>query len=473
MTDNQIPQQDVQLHQSTLHTFKKIIDSFPEDKRKMFSDSFNAIEDPSYKAEVIHNVILDAHPELSQVKQVNQDMVQGASMAGPIGLGAGMMKGAIPQDIPSIVGKLTSTIAGGVPQNVTRHPVMSLMGGQPAAIMASAAGQQGTGQNFGGNPKTMSGQMSGDALAALAPALMMGGGKNLPEVRGAMVDSPETTIANNLDKKVTEVLNPSKTDMQIHIDRGDKVPAIEQAGKVITKSKNYGELRNNIDNSIKSAFSKREELLKANNQEIGTDYLKPLKDLIAERSVQGSQVTDADINTMKNVLKEEEQFLGVNKVPHTAVRPDGSLYVPKDPVENKIDVLSAQKRKEYLQDLTEKLLERTDDGSKRILEPARYQALDALRSGLKQSIEDKVPAVKPINATYDGLKEARWLASGQKALADKEIPKNILQKIAGFFDTNPAGVAIKVASRENRKLGKVTSDIEGLQAALKNVRKSK
>lgn len=459
MTENKFPHPDIQLDESTLHTFKKIVDSFPEEKRKQFSDSFNSVEDPSYKAEIIHNVILDAHPDLNQVPQVNRDMAQGAALGGPIGVGMGMMKGAIPQDVPSIIGKLTNVLGQGIPQATVSHPLMTAAGGPSAAMMATGAGQPSTGESVGGNPKTMSGQISGDALSAGVGGLMVGPeGTKLPQITGPEVETAESKVASSLAKKVTEVLQPPKKDMQSYIDRGLKYPAVEQASKVIKKSKNYGELRDNLDSVIKSQYSERADLLKKNNKEIPTDYTAPLEALIAKEAASG-QANPKDLSVMSKVLENEKRFLGIGETEEiTNATPEPS---------NPLDVLKAQSRKELMQDLTEKLLERRADGEKVITQPAKYKALDALRLGLKQSIEKAVPKVAPINETYNGLKEARWLASGQEALSQKEIPEGFLQKVAGLFSHNAAQTAMKIASDESGKLSKVTRRIESLQKTMK------
>jgi len=320
--------------------------------------------------------------------------------------------GVNPLTLPG--GNLVS--AGGLAADLATNPANLLM-------MLAGKTPMGGGRNLAGligesRPYQALENLFNKPAGELVPkTLMSEKGGALP----VQQPTPESLI-DKAQKITTEILQPSKTELAKSIQQGKQLPAIEQAAKVITKSKNYTELRTNIDNVIKGSFVKRNRLLAQNNFKVKDEYLTELKDLIANTQQTG-QATSAEINTMKGVLAREQQF------------------IKKNPNLNR---LQAQLRKEKLQDLTHKLLEKRESGDVIDKEPARNLALDALRKGLKRVVNANDPEIAKINDTYGGLRDAKWLISGQEALAQKAVPQNIMEKVVRFF-TKPQDISGDIA----------------------------
>lgn len=308
-------------------------------------------------------------------------------------------------------------------------------------------------------------------LMAILPKLPLGAGKTLGGVvagskpgqaigrmANAPIQLPKATpeqLIGKAEKLTTEILNPTKQALSRNIIRGQKTPAVEQAAKVITKSKTYRELGNNLDDVVKTSFGERNAILSKNNFKVTPDYMKPLQEMINAEQISG-QVTPAEIQQMQGVLNRELKFFN----------------------QKGLTRIEAQARKEYFQDLTQRLLKQKTSGGTLVTQPARLKAMDALRSGLKTAVEGNDPEVAQINSTYEGLKEARRLVADQQALADKAITpgftEKLLQKlpiIKSFFNPKdiPGQITKAVAGRQGT-LAKKTVTIQELMRKANKLR---
>jgi hypothetical protein len=235
-------------------------------------------------------------------------------------------------------------------------------------------------------------------------------------------------------------LQPSKGELASYLEKGKKMPAVEELARTIKKSKNYTELRQNVDNSIKTIMGERNTILKQNNRRIG-DYTKELKNYIDDLKVRG-QATPSEIQQMEDVLLREKDFMS----------------------KNPLDRLTGQSRKEYLEDLTDSLLQKTERGAIIDTQPARNRALDKIRQGLRKEVEGNNYKIKELNSRYGGLREARKLVAGQEALAQKAVPESVLQKLINII-THPKDIPGEVARGaldRQMNLIKRTSKIETL-----------
>jgi hypothetical protein len=359
-----------------------------------------------------------------------------------------------------------------------------------------------------------------EQVAPIARPVMKAIGE-LTGILKSKIRPPEKLIEKS-EKLTTELLQPSKQELSNYLERGRKLPAVEQASKVIKKSKNYRELRENIEGVIKKTFSRRNVLLQEKNQKIGNDYLDDLEKLIAKESSKG-QAKPEDLMAMQRVLENERSFLRISSprakeggfvikagsetksVKPSLVRTkrttevlDSLGFPSKRAVESKfilpegktgfrvkeiaggpevksnireLDLLQAQKRKEYLQDLTNRLLERREGGAVVDLDPAKNRALDAIRKGLAKKINSVDPEIAEINETYGGLLRAKELMAGQEALAAKAPGQNVFEKIVNQVvrtvmsgRANPSVTIMESASK--RDVAKITKEIERLQQSI-------
>lgn len=359
--------------------------------------------------------------------------------------GQGYAEGAVnPQNVESVQSRAlrnfapkTESVAlnflGGLPAST-----IGLAGDiarQPANLIALLAGElQGVKQ-------------AGQSMAQTKPAQAVG--RFMSKERSIIPKQDPSKLITKAQKITTELMQPSKTQLVKYLDRGQEMPAIREAAKVIKKSKNYTQLRNNIDDVIKSNFTKRNAILKKNNFKVSDDYLTELKSLIQETKQVG-QATPAEIKTMEGVLSRELAF------------------IKKNP---NFDRLSAQARKEMLQNITQKLLKKLESGDVIDTEPARNLALNAIRKGLRRVVNAGDEQVIGLNDTYEGLKDARWYISGQEALSQKAVPESIIQKAIRFI-TRPKDIPLEVsrgALERQMSLPKRTAEIEKLMRKAKQV----
>lgn len=239
---------------------------------------------------------------------------------------------------------------------------------------------------------------------------------------GEMNPTAESLI-KKAQKMTTEVLQPPKGELQDYLKQGRQHPAVEQATNYIDEVKDYGQLRRKLGDVVSGKFGERQHIMEQANRPIGREYLRPLLKEINQAKLM-SQTRPEELGAMKDVLKSEIKYLR----------------------ENDMDVFKAQKQKEYLQDLAEKLIDKRDTGESIIREPARHKAIDKLQFGLREAIENVDPRIKPINQIYGGMKGAQELAAGQEALAQKAIPENMLEKFSSIFK-KPADIPMAVARR--------------------------
>jgi len=250
----------------------------------------------------------------------------------------------------------------------------------------------------------------------VAPKVIKGMEKTVSGVKKA----GKTRAYNKAEKITTEILQPSKGELASYLERGKPMPAIEEMARTIKKSKNYTELRQNVDNSIKKVMDERNTILRQNNRRIG-DYTKELKNYIDDLKAKG-QATPSEIQQMEDVLLREKDFIS----------------------KNPLDRLSGQSRKEYLQDLTDSLLQKTEHGDIIDTQPARNRALDKIRQGLRKEVEGNNYKIKELNSRYGGLREARKLVAGQEALAQKAVPEKLMVRLLRFL-THPQDIPAEVA----------------------------
>jgi hypothetical protein len=249
---------------------------------------------------------------------------------------------------------------------------------------------------------------------------------------------PPEAYLKKAEKLTTEILQPSKQELSGYIARGEKMPAIEEAMTTIKKSKSYGELRGNIDKAISETMDFRNKILKENNRPI-RNYTKHLEKYIDELKSKG-QATPPEIQQMGDVLARENEFLR----------------------NNPLDRIGGQARKEYLQRLTDTLLQKSEKGLVIDTQPARTRALDLLRRGLREAVEGNNYKIAELNSRYGGLLKARELIAGQEALAQKALPQNLLSKIMRFI-TRPQdipGEVARAALERNAGLSRKTGNIQ-------------
>lgn len=259
-----------------------------------------------------------------------------------------------------------------------------------------------------------------------------------------LTKSPKQLISK-AEKLTTEILQPTKGELANAIANNRPLPAVKEAAKVIKKSKDYAQLQNNIDDAIKSNFTERNNILKSDNYNInGDQYISNLKHEIISLENQG-QANPSEIMQMKQVLGREQAFIAKSG--------------------GKIDRLTAQARKEELQNMTESLLVKNAKGQNISTEPARTRALDALRFGLKEAVEGGDSRVSELNSTYAGLKRAKELVAAQNAILQKTVKQTLAQKLINMA-TNPKDATFQAFKRA-QSLSSKTSQIENIIGKVK------
>lgn len=352
--------------------------------------------------------------------------VPGAAIASAM-MGTGYAKGATqPSSIPQfseIAARGASEVASRLPRNMVA----------PAAFIGSSVGQLA---GMAIDPRTYVNPLSLLGLGGATAA-----GKNVIKTAVESVIPKPATLIKKAEKLTTEILNPGKSELADAISRGNQAKSIAEAAKVIKKSDDFNKIVSDIDKSIDINFTKRNELLKSDNFNIGGEqYISSLKHEIIRQEKLG-QATPAEIMQMKKVLAREQAFI---------IKKGG-----------KIDRLSAQERKEYLQNQTESLLIRDAKGKNTSTEPARTRALDALRFGLKDAVEGGDTEIARLNSTYEGLKRAKRLAAEQSALIQKAVPRSLIENIINTIK-NPRESTIQATLNQGKSLSKKTARIEKL-----------
>lgn len=365
--------------------------------------------------------------KLSQVSEASSPYKAGLASAG--WFGGASKAGAELGDVPYVASRIGDSFAGPVELGA-KIPEM-LFGVQRQGL----------------KPVTEAGQKLGDVVGVAKDALMMAMPYGNIQKAKALV-TPKQGLINKAEKLVTEVLQPSKGELAEYIKRGEQLPAIRESAKVIKKAKNFEDLQSQLSGEAERLMQARSNLLKE-NKPIGREYIKGLvkeyKGLKAE-----PQTKPSDLKATKEVLMNELKFSRMNP------------ELRKTPLTQE----SAEARKEMLQDITKKLLERRIPGEAPVsTEPARSRALDTLRFGLKKSIEESNPVIAELNKPYGGLLEAQDLVAGQRALAEKSIPEGPMQSVFSLLLRRPSDIPLAVARRSassERSLPKVTAKIQKL-----------
>lgn len=302
------------------------------------------------------------------------------------------------------------------------------------------------------SPDNIKSTLSSDPIGVMLDASMVGGLGTLG-VKSAIKSIPKTTpeqLVGEAEGITQRILNPSKQEIADSLLKNSKIPAVREAAKIIKKSPTEQSLLNSINDAINTNFTERNNILKNNNYRMTDNHIKGLEDFINTRKAQG-QVNDSELSQMNNVLSAEKAWYVQNK--------------------NSFDRIAGQGRKQELQDLTETLIERRNDGSQIITQPARKQALDVLRSGLMKEVEGNDLRVKNLNATYGGLKDAKEMIANQAAIIQQNAHKGIVERLLLMAQSavNPQAAAINAALNNAKHISKLSSQVEKLmQKANKN-----
>lgn len=257
--------------------------------------------------------------------------------------------------------------------------------------------------------------------------------------------SPEQLIAKAEDITY-KLLRPSINDVANSLKKHEVYPAVREFTKAIRKSKDFGEAQVHIENATKTIFDERNSILKANNYKMTDNYIKGLEDFYNKKKSEGI-MKEPELNQIGDVISQEKAWLAQNP---------------------EMDRLSGQSRKERLQQETKKLLITREDGGITVTEPARKQAMDILRDGLKKEVEGNDIRVRELNETYGGLKDAKDLITRQAAMIKTSASDGLIKRTMMFF-ANPRGTVVDNAIDNLNKLSVKTSKIEKLmQQAMKD-----
>jgi len=351
----------------------------------------------------------------------------------PSSVGLNLQKGNV-KDIPSDIGKV---VKGDMPAQAGDIIRTTGFGGKYNEAISATVG----GAALLANP------LGPKAVRATGQATVQAG----KVAKEAMTPNPDALI-NKAEKLTTEIIQPTKREMTDYLTRGQQLPAVEQATKVISKSKNYIQLRNNIDNVIKDTMGRRNELLRKNNYKVDNSYIGDLESLIKQEKASG-QMTPQELSQMTAVLNRERTWYNANK--------------------NSLTRLMAQQRKEKLQDLTDSLLQKLESGDIIDTQPARTRALNALRRGLKNSVDGGEKEVMALNETYGGLKRAKELVAGQEALTNKAVDEGLIHKVMRMI-TSPGDIPTIMAREavigRAKSLSSTTNKIESLRNRAEAIR---
>ena len=293
------------------------------------------------------------------------------------------------------------------------------------------------------------------AIAGIAAPVAEGAfkvAKNVPKIPefvkyGTFDLSPEN-LTNKAEKLTTEILQPSKNELARSLEQGKQLPAVKQVSRIAKPVKTYTDFKSHINDVVKDTFDERNLKLSSNNKKVGNDYIKRLENYIGEQKKLG-QSTESEISQMQDVLERERQHFSSNSM----------------------DRLTAQKRKEYLQDLTDSLLQKSEHGDVIDTQPARNRALNELRKGLKEAVEDGDKSIAELNSRYAGLKRAKELISGQEALSKKAVPESIPQKALRFI-TKPHDIPGDVARGVLEKQSGLASKTKKIQQLMERANRS-
>lgn len=302
------------------------------------------------------------------------------------------------------------------------------------------------------SPENIKTTIKTDPLGVMMDATVIGG-ITTAGVKAGIKSIPQATPEQLISKaeNITQrILNPSKDVIADSLLKNSKIPAVREMAKVIRKSPNEKVLLTNIDEAIKTNFKERQAIFESNNYKMTDNHIKALENFINQRKSQG-QVSSAEVRQMETVLAEEKAWYIKNQ--------------------DKFDRISGQSRKEYLQDLTKTLIDKRADGSSVITQPARKQALDILRDGLKTGVEGNDIRIRDLNSTYAGLKDAKEMLANQAAIVEQNANKGIVDRLLLMTQgiSNPQAAAIKIALDNANNIKRLSGQAERLmQKAMKN-----
>lgn len=259
-------------------------------------------------------------------------------------------------------------------------------------------------------------------------------------------------IMGEAEKLAVNILQPTTNELAEYIAKGKQLPSIKRGAESISRVKTFDELVGSLKNTTKELFVERDGILKEFNRPVGGEALESLSELSAKAS-KDMVLSPGKLKKFDEVFYREAQFLEQNPT---------------------MDIVTAQARKEKLQELTKPLLEKRKYGTLTGAESTELQAYDALRSGYRKAIlkalpKDKANIVDKINSKYEGLMDATELAASQSAKSMKEVPQNIIDKVAASFGLSPKFTAFRLATKEfaglvgKTKLEKTTGKIQELR----------
>lgn len=302
------------------------------------------------------------------------------------------------------------------------------------------------------SPENIKSTLANDPIGVMMDATVVGGigGVGLRAAKKAIPITTPEQMVSKAESITQRILNPSKDVIAESLLRNSKIPAVRELAKVIKKSPTEKALLANTDDAIKTIFNERDAIIKSNNFRMTDNYINDLENFISQRKSQG-HLSSAEIKQMNDVVAEEKAWLVKNR--------------------SNFDRTAGQNRKEYLQDVTKRLLETRANGEKVITQPARKQALDILRDGLKRGVEGNDPRIREINATYAGLKDAREMLANQAAIVEQNANKGIVDRLVLLTQSavNPQAAAINIALKNANHINKLSGQAEKLMSkAMKN-----
>jgi hypothetical protein len=263
-----------------------------------------------------------------------------------------------------------------------------------------------TGSELAGN--VASGEVAGKVAGYIGGKVVKGVKSGVKSIRDYMANAPKRATIK-AEKVTSEIVKPTPSETALYKAKGETNPAIREATKIIDESKTYDELISKTGNKVNENMTKRNKIIENNNFKVkGNDYLQEVYDL-KNKLKSGGQITETELGQIDDAIREELQWLKDNPNPTRMI---------------------AQKRKEYLEDLTRSLLESNEST---ITQPARQQALDAIRRGLRRVVNNNNPILTALNDTYGGLRQAQYYLAKQGASLSNKPTKLLRQKIADLI----------------------------------------
>ncbi len=382
----------------------------------------------------------------SQVPEIQEDRNQVPGTM--FNVGGGIRFG----DVPSILARTGNALLADQPRTFLKHPLAYAKGGPVMANMleginmASAnpdmmAGvMPSTKEPYPGTEfqlpktKTISGEIAGTALENTVPFL---GGFKASKSRFYNEPPLIQTPLEKAHKLTAELLQPGTKETG-----GIVSPSVEEASKVIKRSRTFDELYNNLKGHVKDLFEQRDKILREQNFSVNSSYIDRAENDIVSKFRKGELTRDQTLSA-KKVIDEERRVYNRAKNP---------------------DRVWVQERKEYLQDQATSFLEDKGTGKPVVIKPGKHHAYDSLQRHSGDVAEAGDPIVAEINSRYGGLKEATKLVKKSGMASLKSVPETFLERHLPFlYGPSRYGAAAKVTrelSEFSRRLPKITSDIE-------------